>query len=148
MVALLISAGCVTGTAHRLPLAGNPLAQQAASCEATCRLKLEPVSTQKCLSYSGSYNPADDNCSFHPEPDRSAYAACLDNCPGAMVTDGASCPDPPIPGMICEKTYKANPGGIAGGVAATAGIGLTIVVVASVAALLTGPGILLILLIH
>lgn len=143
MVALLMSAGCVTGTAHRLPLAGNPLAQQAVSCEAACRRQLKPVSTQKCVDDPPLYG----DCSPGGEPDRSGYAACLDNCPGAMVTDGASCPDPPIPGLICEKTYKANPGGIAGGVAATAGIGLTIAVIASVAAL-AGPGILLILLIH
>jgi hypothetical protein len=59
-------------------------------------------------------------------PPSGDYAECLDRCPGASAIDGASCPDPPVPDEVCVKTYKANPGGIAGGTVAVAS-GVTVV---------------------
>jgi hypothetical protein len=102
MVVVVSVTGCVTSTAHRLRLDGNPLRQQAEACEARCgRLA---------------------------EPDGDGYARCLDSCPGATAVDGASCPDPPVPDEVCVTSSKANPGGIAGGTVAVAS-GVTVVLV-------------------
>jgi hypothetical protein len=54
------------------------------------------------------------------------YARCLDTCPGSRSKDDASCPDPPIPGVICAETSHASRGGIAGTVVAVIGIGLAV----------------------
>ena len=108
----LVAAGCVTTTAHRLVLTDNPLRDQAVACEAKCR---------------GSFVDSD------------RYAACLDDCPGARATDGASCPHPD-PGAFCVETTKANAGGIVGGVVAVVAIALAIAALSLLAAFATAIG--------
>jgi hypothetical protein len=61
--------------------------------------------------------------------DRAPYAACLDSCPGATAIDGASCPEPSTPGVVCEETHKPNAGGIAGGALAVAALILAVALV-------------------
>jgi hypothetical protein len=127
-LALSLGSGCVTTTAHRLVLAGNPLREQAIACEKKCQPLREPVREpceqafggEHCTQSAGS--PGD-------------YAACLDNCPGVRVKDDDSCPDPPGPDVICVETTSANAGAIVGGLGATA----TVVVVL---ALLSSPVVL------
>lgn len=138
VAASIACGGCVTGTAHRLPLAGNPLREQAMACEADCRSHL------KVSSSHGKYRESLTETESRPPPDRSAYAVCLDGCPGATAVDGASCPDLPTTDVICEKTYKANPGGIAGGAVAVSAVGALVVVLAAIATL--PPLVLLVLL--
>lgn len=81
----LAAGGCTTTTAHRLPFADNPLREQALACEAKCR----PLATP---SSSG----------------RDQYAACIDGCPGAVVTNATICPAPPVPGVICVETQRSR----------------------------------------
>lgn len=104
----------MTGTAHMLPIAGNPLREEAAACEVSCRRLIRPATAA-----------ADD----------SDYARCLDRCPGATAIDGESCPDPPLPGVICEKTYKPNAGGIVGGTVAVASGVTAALLIAAIASL-------------
>jgi hypothetical protein len=114
---LLFSQGCVTGTAHMLPVAGNPLRAQAEACELACHQKLGPPTSTACV---GAMRASDD-CS-QTSQDRDSYARCLDSCPGARAIDGNSCPDPPLPGGICEMTSRANVGGMIGGTVAVVAV--------------------------
>jgi hypothetical protein len=108
LAALIAAGGCATSTAHRVALTGNPLREQAIACEATCRTR---------------------------QPDQGDYARCLDTCPGASAIDDASCPQPPTPDVICVKTYKPNPGGIAGGTIAVITGATAVLAVAALASL-------------
>ena len=83
----LAAGGCTTTTAHRLPFADNPLREQALACEAKCRSLATPSS-------SG----------------RDQYAACIDGCPGAVVTNATICPVPPVPDVICVVTQRSRGG--------------------------------------
>jgi hypothetical protein len=123
---LVLASGCVTTTAHRLQLAGNPLAAQAESCELACRARLPPAPANPCRKFVGE----PEDCRTPVVVDRTEYARCLDGCPGATAIDGASCPDKPQPGVVCAETSKANAGGIAGGVVATVAIVLAIAAIA------------------
>jgi hypothetical protein len=116
-VAVLASLGCVTSTAHRLPIVNNPLRAEAEDCEARCHALLRPVSA--CGPGTDLEAPCDPAARY---VDRDPYAKCLDSCPGATAIDGASCSDHPSPDDVCEQTHKANAGGIAGGVVAVAAI--------------------------
>jgi len=138
---ITLGTGCATGTAHRLPIASNPLRAQARHCEAACRSLLRPAKPVSCSeSFSCNETPPPT------APDESEYARCLDGCPGATAIDGASCPDPPEEGVVCVKTYKANVGGIVGGTAAVVG-GAT--AVAAIALVVSLPAwVFLVLLIH
>ncbi len=128
---LLLGPGCVTGTAHMLPLAGNPLRAQAEACELAChKLLVPPPKPVAC----GSEMAPRTSC-LEPSPDRSGYARCLDGCPGARALDGSSCPDPPLPGLVCEETSRANAGGIIGGTIAVGAIVLLVGVVVAIASL-------------
>src|SRR4051794_20907225 len=128
---LLFGAGCVTSTAHMLPVAGNPLQAQAQACELAChRLLVPPPKPADCERSAGLRT----NC-IQAYPDRSGYARCLDTCPGARAIDGSSCPDPPLPGVACEETHRANAGGIIGGAVGVGAITLLLVVVVAIASL-------------
>ncbi len=129
-IVLLASQGCVTGTAHMLPVAGNPLRAQAEACELTCQKLLGP--TPKSTLCQQQRMGGETSCAPTP-PDRDSYASCLDSCPGARSIDAASCPDPPLPGVICEKTYRANLGGIIGGTVAVAAVAVLVVLLHSLA---------------
>jgi hypothetical protein len=136
-LALLVLAaglGCSTTTAHRLPLASNPLRDEAETCERHCRSLLVPVSV--CGPGEAVETPCDSAARY---VDRDRYAACLDSCPGATAVDGASCPAPPAPGAVCEETRKANAGGIAGGVIAAAAIVISIVLVSAISSVAFSP---------
>jgi hypothetical protein len=112
LIAVVFAAtGCATGTAHRLPLAGNPLGDQARACESACRRLIRPVSAPTTC---GNVFSCDEGRPLAP-PDDGDYGRCLDSCPGATAVDGASCPDPPEEGVVCVKTYRANAAGIAAG---------------------------------
>jgi hypothetical protein len=126
---LAAGSGCTTGTAHRLPLAGNPLRAQASACEAACRRQLRSAGA-----------PCRDTIACEEDrpaapPDESSYARCLDSCPGATAIDGASCQVPPEEGVICVETSRANPGGIAGGTVAVASGVTVVLVIAAIASL-------------
>jgi len=141
IVVATLGGGCATGTAHRLPIASNPLRGEASHCEVACRSLIRPARPVAC-SESFSCNEA----RAPGPPDDSDYARCLDGCPGATAIDGASCPDPPEEGVVCVKTYKANVGGIVGGTAAALG---GAVAVAGIALVVSLPAwFLLILVIH
>ena len=112
-----------------LPIAGNPLQAQAQACELACHRLLVPQPV-----------PADCDCPVGPRANcmqafagRNDYARCLDTCPGARAVDGSSCPDPPLPGLVCEETSRANAGGIIGGTVAVGAIVLLLVVVVAIA---------------
>jgi hypothetical protein len=113
LIVALAGAGCVTSTAHKLPLAGNPLRDYAVACEAACHHLLPPAPPPA---------PCHDNvftCDDRGRRvDARAYAQCIDACPGVRVLDDDACPNPPIDGLVCVSTDKANVGGIAGGVVA------------------------------
>ena len=119
------AAGCVTTTAHSLLLTGNPLRDQAIACEQSCQKLRAPVQAP-CDQMTGHVG-----CTVPRAGSEQDYASCLDNCPGARATDGSSCPDPPESGVICVETSRANAGAIAGGVGATAGLVLIIVILSS-----------------
>jgi hypothetical protein len=125
---LLLSQGCVTGTAHMLPVAGNPLRAQAEACELKCHELLGPPTRTTCPDALG----ATVHCA-PPAEDRDRYAHCIDSCPGARAVDGDSCPEPPLAGVICENTYRANVGGIIGGTVAVVAIVLLVGVIAVIA---------------
>ena len=141
MVVVTVGGGCATGTAHRLPIASNPLRREASHCEVACRSLIRPATSVAC-SESFSCNEARPPA----PPDESEYARCLDGCPGATAIDGASCPDPAEEGVVCVKTYKANVGGIVGGTAAVVGGAVAIAGIALAASL--PAWFLLVLLIH
>jgi len=84
----LAAGGCTTTTAHRLPFADNPLREQALACEAGCR----PLATPNSSNWE-------------------QYAACIDGCPGAVVTNATTCPVPPVPGVTCFETHRSRGGG-------------------------------------
>lgn len=127
----LAAGGCVTTTAHQLVLIDNPLRDQAIACEQQCA-KLRAPAQQPCEQIMGH-----EGCTVPRGGSEADYAECLDNCPGARAKDGASCPDPPVPGVICVETNRANKGAIAGGVGASAALVLLIVVLSSPVLLLT-----------
>jgi hypothetical protein len=130
-LALSVAAGgCVTTTAHQLVLTDNPLRDQAIACEKKCQALRAPAhpTCQEELGHTGCTVPGGS------EED---YANCLDTCPGSRAKDGASCADPPLPGVICAETTRANKGAIAGGVGAGATIALTIAILSSPVILLT-----------
>jgi hypothetical protein len=135
MIAVLMlavaSLACMTITAHRLPLSGNPLRAEAEACERRCRSLL--VETSACGPGTTLETSCDATARY---VDREPYAVCLDSCPGASAVDGTSCPASAGPGVLCEETSKANSGGIAGGVVATIGIVLGIIVAAAAVSLL------------
>jgi len=137
---LLIGPGCVTGTAHMLPVAGNPLRAEAEACERACHKLLEPPPKQIMC---GSVVEPGTGCTLQPSADRSGYARCLDGCPGARVLDGSSCPDPPLPGVACEETHKANAGGIIGGTVAVGALVLVVTVIVAFAGLASAAIIIL-----
>ena len=115
----LAAGGCVTTTAHMVVLTDNPLREQAIACE------------QKCRGLRGPEHPACEQTPGHqgctvPVGNEADYARCLDTCPGSRSKDDASCPDPPIAGVICAETSHANAGGITGTVVAVIGIGLAV----------------------
>jgi hypothetical protein len=128
---LLLGPGCVTGTAHMLPLAGNPQRAQAEACELACHKLLAPPTEQVAC---GSEMVPRPGC-LESSPDRSDYARCLDGCPGARAVDGSSCPDPPLPGLVCEETSRANTGAIIGGTIVVGAILLLVGVVVAIASL-------------
>lgn len=132
-IAIVAASGCVTGTAHQLTLAGNPLREQASACEVACRRQLRPASPASPLPCQDAFTCGEARPSV--PPDDGDYARCLDSCPGATVIDGASCPDPPREGVICVKTNKANPGAIAGGTVAVASGVAAVTVIVAVASL-------------
>ncbi len=113
LVAVLQS-GCEITTAHRLPLAYNPLRKQAEDCETECR--------------------ANNLLNQQPE-NRRGYAGCLDSCPGATATDGSRCPDPPTTGLLCEETTRPNPSAIGAGTVAAIAVGAVIFILWSFATL-------------
>jgi hypothetical protein len=124
-IVLLFGAGCVTSTAHMLPVAGNSLPQQAEACELACHsLLVPPPASPNC----GSMVAPGTSCE-PPPPDRSAYARCLDGCPGARAVDGSSCPDPPRTGLVCAETHRRNTVGIIGGAVALGAAVLLVVLV-------------------
>ena len=110
-MAVAATGGCVTSTAHRLPLVNNPARAEAVACEARCRALL----VAHPLACTREDTELEVRCVKDEYVDRDPYARCLDGCPGATAIDGANCPDPPQPGVVCEGTVKANPGGIIGG---------------------------------
>jgi hypothetical protein len=116
--------GCVTTTAHQLVLTDNPLRERAIACEQQCEKLRAPVRSacEQTLGHEG--------CTV-PRGSEAEYAECLDNCPGARAKDGASCPDPPVPGVICVETTRANAGAIAGGVGAGTVIVATLAILSS-----------------
>jgi len=126
-VVVVASLGCVTSTAHRLPIASNPLRAEAETCEQRCRSLLVPVSV--CGAGMDLETPCDPAARY---VDRDPYAQCLDSCPGATAVDGASCPRPPAAGVVCEETRKANAGGVAGGAIAAVAIVVSIILVSAV----------------
>jgi hypothetical protein len=134
---LLFGPGCVTGTAHMLPVAGTPLRAEAEACELACHKLLEPPPTAVMC---GSVVEPGTGCTLQASPDRSGYARCLDGCPGARSLDGSSCPDPPLPGLVCEETHKANVGAIIGG---TIAVGVIVLALGVVVALASVPVIVL-----
>jgi hypothetical protein len=139
-ITLALSLGasaCVTTTAHQLVLTDNPLRDQAIACERKCQALRAPTKTT-CQEESGH-----TGCTV-PGGSDDDYAECLDTCPGSRAKDGASCPDPAVPGVICIETSRANKGAIAGGVGAGATIAVTIALLSSPVFLLT----LFILLVH
>lgn len=121
----LAGGGCVTTTAHQLVLTDNPLRDQAIACERQCQPLRVPA--QGCVQ-----TPGHEGCTVPIRGD-DVYAACLDKCPGSRAKDGASCDVPPIPGVICVETTRANAGGIAGGVAGGTALVTVIVVAVAVA---------------
>jgi hypothetical protein len=128
IVLLVLVAGCATSTAHRLPLAGNPLRFEATACELRCRTRL-PAPTRVPSDEAGPLCDAANQV-----VDRGPYAACLDSCPGATAVDGAACA-PPTPGVVCEQTSRANPGAIAGGVVAVVALVVAAILVAAASSL-------------
>jgi hypothetical protein len=139
LIVVAAAAGCSTTTAHRLPIASNPLRAEAETCERRCRSLLVPA--RVCGPGMDLETPCDPSARY---VDRAPYAACLDACPGATAIDGQSCPEAPAPGVVCEETRKANAGGIAGGAIAAVTIVLSIVVISalsSVAFLPLGRGV-------
>jgi len=122
--------GCVTTTAHQLVLTDNPLRDQAIACEKKCQALRAPVKST-CQEESGH-----TGCTVPGGSDED-YADCLDTCPGSRAKDGASCPDPEVPGVICIETSRANKGAIVGGVGAGAAITVTIAILSSPIVLLT-----------
>jgi hypothetical protein len=118
------ASGCVTTTAHSLPIASNPLRAEAETCELRCRSLIVPA--------SGCGAGADLQARCSPSAryvDRSSYAACLDACPGAAAVEGQSCPMSPAPGVVCAETHKANKGAFAA--AALTVIGFVVLVYAA-----------------
>ena len=109
-LALLGLTGCVTYTAHQLPILSNPLREEAADCEAACQ--------------------ASDT-----SPGRVGYALCLDHCPGARVSVGYMCPNPKRPGEVCAQTAKTNNGAVAAGVVGGILLGLIVLLVVAAGAL-------------
>ena len=114
LIVALAGSGCVTSTAHKLPLAGNPLREYAVACEAACNHLLPPAPPPPAPCHDIFTCDEDRG----PRVDARAYAQCIDACPGVRVIDDDACPNPPIDGLVCVSTEKANPGGIAGGVVA------------------------------
>jgi hypothetical protein len=120
----LATGGCFSSTAHQLVLTDNPLREQAIACEQLCR-GLRAPAHNVC-----ERTPGQEGCTV-PVGSQDDYASCLDTCPGSRSKDGASCPDPPVPGLICVETSHANAGGIAGTVVAVIGIGLAVLAFAA-----------------
>jgi hypothetical protein len=102
----LATGGCVT-TAHKLVVTDNPLRDQAIACEKECRWFRMPAVRHCEQRFDG------ESCTQFQSQD--AYAECLDTCPGAAFRDGASCPRPAEPGVICVETERANRAAIGGG---------------------------------
>jgi hypothetical protein len=127
LMVALAGSGCVTSTAHKLPLAENPLREHAVACEAACHHLLPPAPPP--LAPCHDIFTCDEDRG--PRVDARAYARCIDACPGVRVIDDDACPDPPIDGLVCVSTEKANLGGIAGGV--VAGVSALLVVSALLA---------------
>jgi hypothetical protein len=127
----LAAGGCVTTTAHQLVLTDNPLREQAIACEKKCQALRAP-DRSTCQDEPDHHT----GCTV-PRGSDDDYAECLDTCPGSRAKDGASCPDPPVPGVICIETTRANKGAIAGGVGAGATIAVTIALLSSPVVLLT-----------
>lgn len=114
----LTAAACSTTTAHRVPLAGNPLEEDAAACVEECRLQRT----------------------------RAAYAACLDDCPGATAIAGRRCAPEPVAAAVCVETSETDGRATALGVGMGA-VGLTLAgTLAFVAVLFTLAGVPLVLL--
>jgi hypothetical protein len=113
-VFVVAAAGCLTTTAHRLPIASNPLRPEAETCEQSCR-SLLVVTARACGTGMDPKRWCDPSV---PYVDRDPYAACLDTCPGATADEGQSCPQPPAPGVVCAETHKASRGALAAGVLA------------------------------
>lgn len=130
---ILFAAGCTTTTAHRLVVIDNPLRDQALACEASCR---------QAATWSSVCPPSGGHPCHATGVDPHKYATCIDGCPGARATDGASCPTPD-PGAFCVETTKANAGGIIGGVLAGAALGLVILVVIVLGELASAPILIL-----
>ena len=118
-----------------LPLAGNPQRAQAEACELAChKLLVPPLGPVAC----GSEMVPRAGC-LEPSSDRSGYARCLDGCPGARAVDGSSCPEPPLPGLVCEETSRANADRIIGGVIV---VGALLLLVGAVVAIASLPPLL------
>jgi hypothetical protein len=79
-LALSLAAGCSTTTTHRVPLAGNPLEQDALACVEQCRVR-RPLA---------------------------AYAACLDGCPGARSLVNDSCAKESAEVAVCVETSEVD----------------------------------------
>src|SRR5579862_962012 len=128
-MAAVATGGCVTSTAHRLPLVNNPARAEALACEARCRALL----VAPPMACTREDTELEGRCVKDESVDRDPYAKCLDGCPGATAIDGDRCPEPPQPGVVCEGTVKANPGGIVGGA-----VGVVAVVAVMVAFAIVG----------
>jgi hypothetical protein len=140
VAAITAHAGCSTVTAHRLPIASNPLREEASRCEVSCRRFIRPGSAP--LSCADSYGC---NQARPARPDQSEYGRCLDSCPGATAIDGDSCPDVPEEGVVCVKTSKPSVGTIVG---VSVAIGYVVVGTIVVGALFGPPAWLLVAAIH
>lgn len=140
VAAVTAQVGCSTVTAHRLPIASNPLRKEASRCEVSCRRFIHPGPAP--LSCADSYGC---NESRSAPPDKSEYGRCLNSCPGATAIDGGSCPEVPEEGVVCVKTSRPNVGTIVG---VSVAIGYVVVGTIVAGALLGPPALLVVATIH